>query len=159
MDTGYSNLIDEATRERALAETHALAAGRRYVAGAFIADSAGDAFDLERYAAQLALIEKYGGTLVVMQSYGLAHQSPSAIMENYRQLAKVCKEFIAFELGQIFAPFGAIYDLDTYEHDAAMFLRQRGWLTSDRTHPKSAERPASDREMLAEILVTLNQLM
>lgn len=261
MDTGYANLIDEATRERALAETHALAAGRRYVAGAFIADRPNDAFALERYAEQMALIEKYGGTPVVMQSYGLAHQAPSAIVENYRQLAKVCKEFIAFELGQVFAPFGAIYDLDTYEqlmrienclgakhsslhrqpewdrlalrdrtrkdfmvltgndlaidmvmygsdyllglstfapeafalrdaywrdgdprfyelndllqylgcfafraptpaykHDAAMFLHQRGWLTSDRTHPKSAARPASDREVLAEILVTLNQL-
>ncbi len=39
----------------------------------------------------------------------------AVIVENYRQLAKHCREFIAFELGQVFAPFGAIYDLDIYE--------------------------------------------
>ncbi len=87
MDTGYANLIDEATRERALAETHALAAGRRFVAGAFIADSPGDAFALERYAAQMALIEQYGGTPVVMQSFGLAHQPASRYC---RELPPAC---------------------------------------------------------------------
>ena len=38
-----------------------------------------------------------------------------------------------------------------YKHSAAMFLHLRGWLTSDRTHPNSPERPASDRAILREI--------
>ena len=42
-----------------------------------------------------------------------------------------------------------------YKHDAAMFLHQRGWIRSDRTHPDSPKRPAADREVLAGILELL----
>jgi len=38
-----------------------------------------------------------------------------------------------------------------YKHSAAQFLKLRGWLTCDRTHPRSPERPASDVEVLREI--------
>lgn len=38
-----------------------------------------------------------------------------------------------------------------YKHSAAMFLHMRGWLSSDRTHPKSPTRPESDRELLRDI--------
>jgi dihydrodipicolinate synthase/N-acetylneuraminate lyase len=38
-----------------------------------------------------------------------------------------------------------------YKHSAAMFLKLRGWLTSDRPHPASPTRPDSDREVLREI--------
>ena len=36
-----------------------------------------------------------------------------------------------------------------YKHSAAMFLKLRGWLDSDATHPLSLTRPESDRELLA----------
>ncbi len=42
-----------------------------------------------------------------------------------------------------------------YRHDAAMFLRLRGQLACDRTHPSSPSRPEADREVLAEILTRL----
>ncbi len=38
-----------------------------------------------------------------------------------------------------------------YKHSAAMFLKQRSWIKSDLTHPKSVERPDSDRAVLFEI--------
>lgn len=38
-----------------------------------------------------------------------------------------------------------------YKHDAAMFLRGRGMLESDLTHPKSVHRPSSDYAVLYEI--------
>lgn len=38
-----------------------------------------------------------------------------------------------------------------YKHTAAMFLNQRGWISTDLTHPKSPQRPASDRAILFEI--------
>jgi hypothetical protein len=38
-----------------------------------------------------------------------------------------------------------------YKHSAAQFLKLRGWLTSDLTHPASPTRPDSDREILREI--------
>ena len=43
-----------------------------------------------------------------------------------------------------------------YKHSAAMFLHQRGWISSDATHPDSPRRPASDRAVLFEIGKQLN---
>lgn len=39
-----------------------------------------------------------------------------------------------------------------YKHSAAMFLKLRGWLSSDRTHSNSPIRPDADRDVLKEIL-------
>jgi hypothetical protein len=39
-----------------------------------------------------------------------------------------------------------------YKHAAAMFLKLRGWIGCDATHPASPTRPASDREVLKGIL-------
>lgn len=38
-----------------------------------------------------------------------------------------------------------------YKHSAAMFLFLRGWIGSDRTHPKSPTRPSSDIDVLTDI--------
>lgn len=38
-----------------------------------------------------------------------------------------------------------------YKHSAAMFLKLRGWIEHDATHPKSPTRPESDREILRQI--------
>ena len=46
-----------------------------------------------------------------------------------------------------------------YRHDAAMFLRRRGWIRSERTHPDSPERPASDGPVLDELLERLDDLL
>lgn len=45
-----------------------------------------------------------------------------------------------------------------YRHDAAMFLRLRGRLACDATHPDSPQRPDSDRELLADIARRLTDL-
>lgn len=45
-----------------------------------------------------------------------------------------------------------------YKHDAAMFLKLRGWIDCDDTHPQSAKRPDADRPVLAEILKQLEAL-
>jgi dihydrodipicolinate synthase/N-acetylneuraminate lyase len=39
-----------------------------------------------------------------------------------------------------------------YKHSAAMFLKLRGWIGSDTTHPLSPTRPASDRDLFREIV-------
>jgi hypothetical protein len=39
-----------------------------------------------------------------------------------------------------------------YKHSAAMFLKLRGWVGCDATHPQSPRRPDADREVLAELL-------
>jgi dihydrodipicolinate synthase/N-acetylneuraminate lyase len=257
MDTGYSNLIDQATREAVLARTRATLAtlgGKPFVAGAFVGDKPGSRFDLGAYVRQIETILRFGGTPVIFQSYGLTQQPGPAIVAAYAEIGQHCPQFIAFELGQMFAPFGAIYDLDTYaglldvpqclgakhsslsrdlewqrlqlrdlrrpdfkvftgndlaidmvmygsdyllglstfapdlfarrdamwaagdsgfyglndllqylgfftfrppvpayKHSAAQFLRLRGWITTDRTHPASPTRPESDLEVLRDI--------
>ena len=45
-----------------------------------------------------------------------------------------------------------------YKHSAAMFLKLRGWIDCDDTHPQSPTRPDSDRAILAEIVKQLDQL-
>lgn len=45
-----------------------------------------------------------------------------------------------------------------YKHSAAQFLKLRGWIASDRTHPRSPVRPDSDLELLRDIAGRLNVL-
>lgn len=111
MDTGYANLIDEPTRLGALQRTQAVLGGRPWIAGAYVGDQPGASFDMEAYGQQIDQIQKHGGSPIIFQSYGL---TGGDVLDAYAQISKACDQFLAFELGQMFAPFGAIYDLDTY---------------------------------------------
>ncbi len=114
MDTGYANLISEEERQAVLALTRDVLAGGEFVAGAFVADKPGAAFDPEAYFRQIESIQGYGGRPIIFQSFGLTGQSGEGIISAYETIAEKTDRFIAFELGTMFAPFGAIYDLDTY---------------------------------------------
>lgn len=114
MDTGYVNLLSHETQDAVLQRTHGVAGGEPFVAGAFVADRPDDSFNADAYEARIRAIQDRGGTPVVFQSYGLAHQPDEAVVKNYQRLATACDEFIAFELGQMFAPFGNIYSLEVY---------------------------------------------
>src|SRR4051794_862172 len=65
MDTGYVNLLDEATRRRVLAETRSVLGNRSFVAGAFVGDQAGDPFQLDAYRRAIDVIQEQGGTPVI----------------------------------------------------------------------------------------------
>ncbi|MST01351.1 MAG: dihydrodipicolinate synthase family protein [Pedosphaera sp.] len=258
MDTGFGNLIDDATRRRALEITRSEIGNGPFVAGAFVLDQPGAKFNTDAYAHQMAMIQERGGTPVIFQSYGLTQQADEQIVAAYQMLARHGDKFIGFELGTMFAPFGKIYSLDVYrglmgikqcvgakhsslrrdlewqrlalrdvtradfrvytgndlaidmvmygsdyllglstfapdifakrdaawlngdpafyelndllqylgflafrapvpayKHSAAMFLKLRGWIGCDDTHPNSAKRPDSDREILADIVKRL----
>ncbi|WP_233200290.1 dihydrodipicolinate synthase family protein [Blastopirellula marina] len=114
MDTGYGNLIDDTIRRQALKLTRELIGDGQFVAGAFVGDTPGDAFNMDAYRQQLDLIQEYAGTPVIFQSYGLTGQSDAGIADAYRQIGEHCGEFIGFELGTMFAPFGKIYSLELY---------------------------------------------
>ncbi len=115
MDTGYINLLDESTKSEVLKRTGELAAGREFVAGAYVADQPGDAFNIGEYSRRMDDIRQHSGTPVIFQSYGLTQQSDDAIIAAYHSLGECCDRFIAFELGTMFAPFGRIYSLDVYK--------------------------------------------
>jgi dihydrodipicolinate synthase/N-acetylneuraminate lyase len=114
MDTGYVNLIDHSIQQEVLRRTRSLLGGGPFVAGAFVRDQDGASFDLEGYAERIAAIQSQGGTPVIFQSYGLTRQAGPEIVRSYEQLAAVCDRFIGFELTTDLAPFGSIYDLETY---------------------------------------------
>lgn len=258
MDTGFGNLIDDATKLAVLDRTKAILGRSPFVAGAFVGDRPGDPFDGEAYARAIAQIASRGGTPVIVQSYGLTGLPDAELIVAYESLGRHCDTFIGFELGTVFAPFGKIYTLDVYrgllgvkrcvgakhssltrdlewqrlrlrdevrpdfkvltgndlaidmvmygsdyllglstfapdlfarrdalwlagdprfyelndvlqylgflafrapvpayKHSAAMFLKLRGWIDCDATHPKSPTRPESDREILKGILQQL----
>ncbi len=114
MDTGYANLIDEATRVAVLQETQRLCGSQQFVAGAFVGDRLGAAFNLDAYLTQLESIQAHSGTPVIFQSFGLTALSDDKLLDAYRRLGAATERFIGFELGQMFAPFGKIYSLDVY---------------------------------------------
>lgn len=113
MDTGFGNLLDDATKFAVLDRTRAELGGRPFVAGAFVKDQPAAAFAFDAYARAMDPILATGGTPVIFQSYGLTGQPDDAIVASYARLGEVAP-FIGFELGTMFAPFGKIYSLDVY---------------------------------------------
>jgi len=258
MDTGYVNLIDTVLQDHVLQCTKEVLDNERFVAGAFVSDQPGAAFQRDAYLERIDAIQKSGGTPVIFQSFGLVQQKPADIVTAYQQLAEGCDQFIAFELTDALAPFGSVYDLETYQaliqipqcigakhssfhrqpewqrlkirdavrpefrvytgndfaidmvmygsdyllglstfapdlfaqrdryweagdpafyelndqlqylgyfafrnpspgykHSAAQFLKLRGWITTDKTHPDSPTRPESDIAILRELAVRM----
>jgi len=115
MDTGYVNLIDQQTRVEALRQTQSIAGNSDFVAGAFVPATPEDSWEPDPTREQMDLIQEFGGTPVIFQSYTLTNQQPDKIVASYAELGRDCPAFIAFELGKMFAPFGQIYSLETYE--------------------------------------------
>jgi len=258
MDTGYAHLIDDAIRTRALELTRAETDD--FVAGAFVGDAPGAAFNADEYFRQMEMIQTHGGVPAIFQSFGLTSSGgggggEDAIVARYAQLAEGADAFIGFELNEMIAPFGKIYSLEVfrgllgikqligskhssfkrepewqrlmlrdelrpefrvftgndlaidmvmygsdyllglstfapdvfaqrdaawaagdpafyelndwlqylgfhafrppvpaYKHSAAQFLKLRGWLDCDDTHPESPKRPESDRDILRAIV-------
>lgn len=114
MDTGYVNLLDDQTIADVLSHTRRILGNGSFVAGAFVKDDPGSAFNLSGYQKRIGQIQEQGGTPVIFPSYGLTGQSDDGIITAYRQIASSCDRFIGFELGTVFAPFGKIYSLDVY---------------------------------------------
>ena len=114
MDTGYVNLLDDENRHAVLSRTHDVLGTGSFVAGAFVDDRPGDGWNAARYLQQIDSIQRFGGTPIIFQSFGLVEQRGDGVLAAYAEIAASCSRFIAFELGEMFAPFGRIYDLDTF---------------------------------------------
>jgi dihydrodipicolinate synthase/N-acetylneuraminate lyase len=112
MDTGFANLLTLSQRREILRFVADHAAGRPFVAGAFVEDLSGDM--IRNYQAQLSEIRNLGGIPIVFQCSQLIGQSPEEIARSYAQIGSSVDRFLGFELGKMFAPFGSIYSLDTF---------------------------------------------
>lgn len=113
MDTGFGPQLTPGQRLDVLRFTReTLGPGAPFVAGAQAFNAPGDA--QAAYVASVAEIVKLGGTPIVFQSPLFASAEGDALIGLYREIGRAAPAFLAFELGPQFAPFGRIYDLDTY---------------------------------------------
>jgi dihydrodipicolinate synthase/N-acetylneuraminate lyase len=112
MDTGYANLLSPQQRTEVLLLVAQLAAGRPFVAGAFVEDLSGEV--VRNYIDLCVAIQESGGTPILFQSTQLTRLPKDKLVDAYRKVAKECDELLGFELGKMFAPFGEIYDLETF---------------------------------------------
>ena len=114
MDTGYVQLLDQADQLRVL-DLAAAVTGGRFVAGAYVADSAGSSFDLAGYVSACAAIADRGGTPVVFPSHGLNSLDDEGWVSALAAIGDEVDRFIGFELGAMFVPYGRIPSLEAYE--------------------------------------------
>jgi dihydrodipicolinate synthase/N-acetylneuraminate lyase len=113
MDTGYTNLLSRDQRTEILGLVNSLARGRKFVAGAFIQGEDGDPVRL--YRRECNAIYCAGGLPILFPCSALKPLFGSQLVEVFRGVAAECDEFLGFELGEMFVPFGRIWDLETYK--------------------------------------------
>ena len=103
MDTGFGPQLAPAGRARILELTRKALGTAPFIAGACPWG--------ETYEEAVRAILDQGGTPIIFQSDAFAGGDVIAL---YRKISAPCPQALAFELGPMFAPFGRIYDLDTY---------------------------------------------
>lgn len=113
MDTGYVHLLTREERLEILNLMSAVANGRRFVAGAFVEGGSGDLITL--YIRETDAIQGRGGIPILFQSTALTFLPEDKLVDVYRKVASKCDQLLAFELGKMFALFGAIYSLEVFQ--------------------------------------------
>lgn len=112
MDTGYVNFLSDAEKMGVLRWTReALGEGVPFVAGAYIEGQTGRIADL--YRKQMDAIVEFGGTPILFQTSQLHGKPAREKVEIYRETCRGYPGVLAFELGQMFAPNGEIFDTET----------------------------------------------
>ncbi|MFM8893353.1 MAG: dihydrodipicolinate synthase family protein [Planctomycetia bacterium] len=114
MDTGYVQLIDDATRRQALAIARDAIGPGELVAGACVVDGPGAPFDEEAYGRQFDVIAAVDGLPVIFPSFGLTAGTDADVLARHRRLAARVPRFIGFELSTEFVPSGRVLALDAY---------------------------------------------
>ena len=136
MDTGFANLIDDSVRRRVLQMTADIVDGGPFVAGVYVGDRAGAAFDLDRYRIAIEAITSFGGTPIFFQSHGLTSLGDDELVDAYGSMAAETEAAYFFELGKMFAPFGKIYSEDVYRRLMLMPQMKGAKHSSLRRHPE-----------------------
>jgi dihydrodipicolinate synthase/N-acetylneuraminate lyase len=113
MDTGYVNYLDDAERQDVLRWTRdALGKDVPFVAGAYIEGKSGEIAAL--YRRQMDAIVSYGATPILFQTSRLHGKTPREKVAAYQEAARGYSNVLAFELGNMFAPNGEIFDEETF---------------------------------------------
>ena len=112
MDTGYANLLAPEERRDILGMVGSMARGRRFVAGAYIEGFDGDPAML--YRRECSAIACNGGIPILFPASATGDLPGPGLVELFRGVASEVEEFLGFELGRMFVPFGRIWDIETY---------------------------------------------
>lgn len=112
MDTGYVNYLSEGEKNDVLRWTReALGDDVAFVAGAYIEGQGGDVVALHRK--QMDEIAARGGIPILFQTSRLHGKSAKEKAAIYGAACQGFPHVLAFELGQMFAPNGEIFDEET----------------------------------------------
>src|SRR5882724_2497545 len=112
MDTGYVNYLSDEEQLQVLKWTReALGPGTKFVAGAYIEELEGDLVLL--YRRKIDQIIEHGGTPIIFQTESLHREQWREKVACYRAICQGYPEVLCFELGQMFAPNGEIFDDET----------------------------------------------
>jgi len=114
MDTGYLQLLTDEQKHAVLALA-AVVSGDDFVAGAYVPDGPGSAFDLDGYLTACEAIASRGGTPLIFPSHGLNSLDDDGWIAALVAIGDRVDEFIGFELGAMFVPYGRIPSLGAYE--------------------------------------------
>jgi dihydrodipicolinate synthase/N-acetylneuraminate lyase len=112
MDTGFANFLSDSQRREVLQFAKSMSQGRPMVAGVFVDDSPGDC--LPHYQKQVEATASVGATPILFQCRDLVGRSDREIVKVYDQVGKLGIDFLGFELGSMFADFGAIYSIECF---------------------------------------------
>jgi len=113
MDTGYVNYLSDSEKQDVLRWTkEALEKNVPFVAGAYIEGQTGDIVQL--YRKQMDIIVAHGGIPIVFQTSRLHGKSSAEKATTYAAMCRGYPYVLAFELGQMFAPNGEIFDEETF---------------------------------------------
>ena len=111
MDTGSVQFLDTKDRATVLEITGDIC--DRFVAGACVVDTENDSLNVAAYQKRVAEVANAGGTPVIFPSWGLNGQDGEGWVDALRNITTGI-DFIGFELGAQFVPYGRIYDLVAY---------------------------------------------
>jgi dihydrodipicolinate synthase/N-acetylneuraminate lyase len=112
MDTGYVNYLTDAERLQVLRWSRdALGPGVTFIAGAYIEGLDGNVVSL--YRRQMDQIVAHGGTPIIFQTARLLGQQSHEKITVYGEACGGYQEVLGFELDQVFAPNGEIFDDET----------------------------------------------
>ena len=113
MDTGYVNYLSETEKLDVLRWTReALGKDTAFVGGAYIEGQHGDIVGL--YRKQMDAIVALGGIPILFQTSQLHGKSSAEKAAAYKEASRGYERVLAFELGQMFAPNGEIFDEETF---------------------------------------------
>ncbi len=113
MDTGYVNYLSEGEKLDVLRWTReALGKDAPFVGGAYIEGKTGDIVEL--YRKQMDAIVAHGGIPILFQTSRLHGKSSSEKASIYAEVCRGYPHVLAFELGQMFAPNGEMFDEETF---------------------------------------------